>query len=305
MTPTSHNLRGILCMIAAAGTFVANDSCMKLALADSPPMQVLAMRGLSASLWCLPLLVLMGQGRALNHATDRWVVLRALCEFAAILCFIFALRRMPIADLTAITQTSPLMLVVAASLIWKERVGLPRFLLIGLGILGALMVAQPGSAVASPFAVFGFLTALGTVGRDLLSRRVGAAIPGLIVAFTTIVLVMTGGFVLSLAGETLVVPSRGTLLLMVAAGFLVMCGHVFIFLAFRFARPRVVAPFTYSFTIWAMLSGLLVFGDTPNALALCGMALIVASGLSVLLLEGRTRSGEASSPSPDAHVISN
>jgi drug/metabolite transporter (DMT)-like permease len=56
-----------------------------------------------------------------------------------------------------------------------------------------------------------------------------------------------------------------------------------------------VAPFNYSFMIWAGLSGLLVFGDMPNGLALAGMGLILAAGLAVVLLEGRTRQGE---PSP-------
>jgi drug/metabolite transporter (DMT)-like permease len=53
-----------------------------------------------------------------------------------------------------------------------------------------------------------------------------------------------------------------------------------------------VAPFNYSFMLWAGLSGLLVFGDVPNALALAGMALIMAAGLAVVLLEGRTRTGK-------------
>ena len=61
----SPHIRGILCMLLATGAFVANDSCMKLALADAPPLQVLVMRGISASLWCLPILLYFGHGRDL------------------------------------------------------------------------------------------------------------------------------------------------------------------------------------------------------------------------------------------------
>ena len=79
--------------------------------------------------------------------------------------------------------------------------------------------------------------------------------------------------------------------LMTIAGFFLMCGHLFIFLAFRYTRARVVAPFSYAFTLWAVISGYALFGDVPNSLALAGMALIIATGLVVILLEGRNPQG--------------
>ena len=103
-----QNLRGIASMLVATGTFVANDSCMKLVMADAPPLQVLAMRGIAACLWCLPLLLVFGYGRQLPHALNRWVVLRSTFECVAIVAFVFALPRMAIADITAIAQISPL-----------------------------------------------------------------------------------------------------------------------------------------------------------------------------------------------------
>lgn len=292
-------------MVAAAGTFVANDTCMKLALEDAPPLQVLGMRGLSALIWCLPLLFILGYGKALHHAIDRWVVARALCEFVAILMFIYALRQMPIADITAIMQITPLLVVAGGAIFWGDRVGPLRFGLIGLGIVGALLVAQPGSAMASPFAMLGFAVAAGAAARDILTRKVKPDVPGLVVAFTTIVVVMTGGSALSLISETHIWPTQRVVLLLAAAGLFLMLGQLFIFLAFRFAAPRVVAPFNYSFTIWAMLSGVVVFHDVPNGLALAGIALIIATGLAVIFLDGRTRSGEPSSLQADTHVISN
>jgi drug/metabolite transporter (DMT)-like permease len=79
--------------------------------------------------------------------------------------------------------------------------------------------------------------------------------------------------------------------LMVLAGFLLMCGQLFLFLAYRLAEARAVAPFNYSFTLWAVLSGYVVFGAIPNQWAAFGMALILVTGLGVILLEGRRRQG--------------
>jgi drug/metabolite transporter (DMT)-like permease len=171
-------------------------------------------------------------------------------------------------------------------------VGGLRLGLVGLGIAGALMVAQPGGETASPFAIFGFFTAVGAAGRDILSRKVPARTPALAVTFSTLFIVMICALAMSLLFETQVAPTVRHGWLMFVAGFFLMCGHTLVFMAYRIAPARVVAPFTYSFMIWAGLSGLLVFGDLPNGLALSGMGLIMAAGLAVVLLEGRTRQGE-------------
>lgn len=286
------NFRGIACMILAAGAFVANDSCMKLVMEDqAPPYQVLVMRGVMACLWCLPIVFWMGHGRDIRLILDKWVLLRSFSEVVAILAFIVALARMPIADLTAISQLSPFFVLAGAGLIWGETIGPLRIILIAFGILGALLVAQPGGSAASPYAVLGFITAVCGAGRDLISRKVAAHIPALIVTLATLVTVMLSATVASSLFETHVAPTGRQVGLMALAGFLLMCGQFFLFLAYRLAPARAVAPFNYSFTLWAVLSGYVVFGAIPNQFAAIGMALILATGLGVILLEGRTRQG--------------
>lgn len=279
-------------MLVATGTFVANDSSMKLAMADAPPLQVLVMRGISAALWCLPILLYLGYGKDLPKVLNRWVAMRSLSEVAAIWAFIFALNNMPIADVTAIVQITPLLVLIGTALIWGDRIGNVRWVLIVAGIIGALLVAQPGSSLASPFAVLGFVTAIGAAARDLFSRKVDPKIPALVVAFSTIVFVLLSALIGMLLLENPVAPTARHIGLMAVAGFFLMCGHLFIFLAFRLAQARVVAPFFYAFLVWAVVSGLLLFGDVPNGLAVAGMVLIVVAGLAIILFEGRTRQGE-------------
>ncbi|MGB9143836.1 MAG: EamA/RhaT family transporter, partial [Aestuariivirga sp.] len=64
-------------------------------------------------------------------------------------------------------------------------------------------------------------------------------------------------------------------------------GHTFVFLAFRFAKAAAIAPFYYTFTLWALISGVIVFGDIPNTLAVTGMLLILTSGLTSVMLDQR------------------
>lgn len=288
----SQNLRGIGAVILATGAFVANDTCMKLALSDAPPFQVLVMRGIAALIWCLPVIWATGLIREVPKAFNPWVVLRSFSEVFAILSFIMALGHMPIADVTAIAQIAPLVVLLGMWLFFGEMVGGLRLALVGLGITGALMVAQPGGETASPFAIFGFFTAVGAAGRDILSRKVPPGTPALVVTFSTLFIVMMSAVVMSALFETPVPPTFRHGWLMFIAGFFLMCGHSFVFMAYRMAPARVVAPFNYSFMLWAGLSGLLVFREVPNTLAIGGMLLIMAAGLAVVLLEGRTRQGE-------------
>ncbi len=287
-SPTS-NLRGIALMVIATGVFSANDVLMKLATVGLPPYQVLFIRGVMASLILLPVVLLTGNGRQLRHVFDRWVVLRNTFEFFAVLCFVVALANMPIADLSALGQTSPMLLLLGVALIYREKVGVIRLALIALGFAGALLVAQPGLNGFSTYVVLGFLTAMGTAARDIVGRKVGSNIPALIVAYATLLLVMVGSGIATFAFEEWVMPTPRHLLLLAGSGLFLSLGHIFIFMSYRAAATSAVAPFYYLFSFWAVLSGALVFNTFPNTLAIVGIGLIVVSGIAVVLLDQRRR----------------
>jgi len=288
-------------MITATASFVACDSCMKLVMADAQPMQVLFMRGVAASLWCLPLLFILGHRQHMRAAFNKWVLLRAALETIAVACYVIALAKMPIADILAIFQISPLLLLIGASLFWGERIGLPRYFIIGLGIAGAIMVAQPGAPTATRYAAFGFLTALASAARDLVARNIPREIPVLVATFTTLVVVMIAAAAATATVESWVQPSPRHLLLMAVSGFFLIFGHMFVFLAFRMSSAGIVAPFYYAFTVWAVLSGAIIFRSFPNMLAGAGMTLIIASGLTNLAIERRRPLAKAE-PAPSSIV---
>ena len=55
-------LRGPLFMVIATGSYIVNDTMMKLATEGLPPYEVLFLRGVAASLWGIPLLLALGYG---------------------------------------------------------------------------------------------------------------------------------------------------------------------------------------------------------------------------------------------------
>ena len=283
----TSNLRGIGFMLAGAGTFVLNDSFMKIALADLPPYQVLVMRGISGTICALVLLSVMGDLKKLSDGLHRFVFLRGILEVCAILTYILALAHAPIGDVTAIFQITPLLVILGMIFIHREAVVALRMILVALGFVGALLVAQPGFGTASPFLMLAFITALFAALRDLAGRRVSSEIPALVATLITIVMVMSGAAIVGLMAETWIIPTPYHIILMAAAGLFMMLGHMFTFLAYRNASAQAVAPFYYAFMIWAVILGYVIFLDVPNNYAVAGMLLILASGLGIVFMEQR------------------
>lgn len=282
-------IRGPLFMITATGSYVINDTMMKLATVGLPPYEVLFLRGVAAMLWGVPLLLALGYGRRAPLMFEPRVLTRNLLELGGILSYVVALANMQIADASALGQITPLLVLLGASILFRERIGGMRMALIGLGFAGALMVAQPTMQGISVYALLALANAVFCAARDIAGRRVAAEVPGMIVAMSAVVVVLAGAGVAHLALETWAAPERHHLLLLAGAGFFLIFGHFFIFMAYRVGPTGVVAPFYYTFTVWAVISGLLVFRELPNTLAIGGILLVVASGLTIVMLDGRKR----------------
>ena len=149
------------------------------------------------------------------------------------------------------------------------------------------MVAQPGASGVSPAALLAFGAALMGAARDLIGRSVPTRIPVTVVNFATMLMMIVAAGALSLGVETWMAPTGRHLAYIGFAGLFVAFGHVGLLLAYRLGRPASVAPFFYSFALWGVVSGLIVWGALPNAPALAGIALIAGSGIAIVVLDQR------------------
>lgn len=280
-------------MALSMGVFVTSDSCMKLGLENAPLFQLMVMRGLFSISICLVLILAMGQAGHIPRMFDKWLVGRGLLEVVANLSFTFALAFIAIADLTAIVQTCPLFVLLGAWIFRGEKLDSARIVLILIGIAGALLVAQPGMGAASPYASLAFLTAIASAVRDLITPNVPRGMPPLVATLTVLVILAAAGVIGMLAFETPVMPGKREILLTALAGATAIAGHFLLYMTYRIGEARTVAPFMYTLTIWAVLSGLILFGEVPNTLAIAGMALVALAGLAIIWLDGRERKAAA------------
>lgn len=277
-------------MIAAMGLFIAAESIAKRTFATVPMFEVLFIRGLVGTAICILVAVLMGHGKSLARLFNPIVLGRGGLEVAANTTYVWAFFYMPIGDVTAVLQTAPLLVLVGAAVFFKEPLNALRISLILLGFLGALLVAQPGSSAASPYAMLGFLVAVFVAARDLLTRLVPDTVPAPIATSVVMAcLTIAAAVGMAFSSQAPVSPSASDLLNMILSGTLIAAGHLCVFLAYKSGEARAVAPFMYTLTVWAVGFGYAFFGDVPNTIALAGMALILAAGVLVILTDrGKT-----------------
>jgi drug/metabolite transporter (DMT)-like permease len=261
--------------------FIGNDAMIKAVGERLPAAQMLVVRGVMAITLIVLVARQLGAMPRIRDVFDRWVLLRASFEGLGTFLYLAALFHLPLGNVTAINQSSPLFVAVLAMLFLKERVGTARWLAIGAGFAGVLLVIQPGLAGFNAYAWLCLIATLIYAFRDLLTRKVPPATPSILItlATATVVWLMAGGVLLVQGWTPMQARDVG---LLAIASVLLSTGYYASIAAMRHAELSVVAPFRYVGLLWAVLLGWLVWGDIPNTLAWGGIALLIAAGLAMI-----------------------
>lgn len=269
---------GGLVMSASMVCFIINDTFTKLLTHDVPIGQFILLRGLFAMTFMLGLVIAGGHLSMTPYAFDRRVLLRAMLDLGATGLFIAALYHTPLPNLTAVLQAVPLTATLLAMMFLGEHVSPQRLIAIAVGFTGVLLVVQPGGEGFTVYSLLGGAAMLCVAVRELVTRGIKLHIPTAVVAFSTTVLVTTGGAIWALIEGFRPVTTLGVGKLAAAAFFLTLAQYLAV-LALRVGTVSQTAPFRYTIIVWSLISGWLVFGHVPDGLALVGIVLIVLSGL--------------------------
>jgi len=280
------NHRGILCMVGAMGCFVTNDALVKFASQSMPSAQLIFIRGAMSVLLVLAVAHALGATARLREATRGWVAGRALVDATATMLYLGSLFHLPIGNATAINLAAPLFMTMFAALFMAERVRGARWLAVGFGFLGVLLVIQPRAQGFNSWALVCLLGTLFHAARDLMTRRIHAGIPSILITLSTAVAVTVVSGVGSLLQGWRPFGAFEFGLLGLASVFLTG-GYYFIISSMRHGEMTLVAPFRYSGLLFALVLGYAVWGEVPNTLAWFGIALLIGSGLYVLVSEKR------------------
>ena len=289
----SDNMRGASLMVAGQVAFVINDAFMKALAGDVPFLQAMFIRGVMATAILLIAAMALGQLNLRIAPGDRWrVALRTLCEALAAYFFISALFNMPLANAVAILQALPLTIALAAYLFLGEPLGWRRLTAILVGFVGVMLIIRPGFDGFTIWSLNVLAAVVVVTIRDLMTRRMTSSLPSLTVAF----LGAAGVMVFSAIG-TAVQPwdpvTWPELLQLFGATLGILGAYIFSVLMMRVGEVSFVVPFRYSSLVAALILGLIVFGEWPDALTLLGSAIVVGTGLYMLYREVTLRRASA------------
>ena len=276
------NTRGILWMSASVVVFLLNDALIKLAAETAPAVQVVGLRGVFATLWCFLVLLSTGGWRQMGGIAHPAVFLRGILEAVAALTYLVALSHIPFAIATAINLSTPFFLTILAVVILKEDVRWRRWTAIVLGFVGVLLVIQPKPDELNIWSWVVVGSSLVGAIRDTLGRYVPARVPTTVMSFWSAAAVALMGLAFAFMEGWHPMSTRGVLLL-IAASLLLAAGYQFLMLALRSsAEMSVLGALRYGSVLGAIVIGYFVWGDVPNALALAGIVVVIASGLYIL-----------------------
>jgi len=282
------NGRAIGAMLLAMAGFILNDTMVKLTSDALPLGQIIFIRGLISGSLMFVACYLTGALRAVPKVFHFSVGMRTVGEVSATVLYLTALFQLPIANATAILQSLPLVVTAGAALVFRDAVGWRRWTAILVGFGGVLLIVRPGLAGFNSFSLFALAGVMFMALRDLATRRIPQNIPTLAVALATTAAVTLLGGAMTLYEGWVPMTATSWMYLTFAAAF-IMVGYIFIIAAMRSGDISVVAPFRYSIVLWAILLGLVVWGDIPDVMTLAGTVVVVLTGIYTFLRERRLK----------------
>ncbi len=283
----SDSFKGILAMIVAALLLTLNDATTKWLTETYPVWQVLALRQFCSLLLIVPYIYFV-TGWGVVKVTNRpGMALRSLFFVATTGTIVVSFSLLPLALVTAIAFSSPLFVVAFSHLFTDEKVGPRRWLAVLAGFAGVLVIVRPGEAGFEMVLILPVLAALFAGSRDILTRGLSRTESSIsILLWSNLAVVGVALAITTVQGWQGVTGTAALLLLF--NGALNAVAHFLIIEALRLGEASLVSPFRYSGLIWAIMLGLVIWGDFPDSWTLAGAVLLVASGVYIIERSPRT-----------------
>lgn len=278
-------LKGILYMCAGVLCLALGDAITKWLGASYSPLQIIFFRTLVS----LPLIVLIarfnGGIRKLGTKRPGVHLLRGLIFTGTMVCFMWSLTLLPLAEATAIIFAAPLFVTLLSVPLLKERVDKPTILATLLGFIGVMIVVRPGADSFRPATLIVLAAAVFYALTLITARRYGSREHlWAMVFYTTLIPMLVSAATMPWVWIT---PSMPDWPIFILAGVLGVGAMAGITMAFRYAPAALAAPFDYTALIWAVLLGWWIWGEVPDVWVLIGGTVVIFSGLLIAWREGR------------------
>lgn len=282
---TNANRQGILYMLLAVFIFCLVNAIAKDTIAQYPPLEILFFRFLGA---LLPSWLLLYRDReTINFSTLPYKTsfIASIILVLDLLCLFMSFKYLPLADATALSFSSIFFITVLSAIFLKETLSLSRIGVIICGFIGVIIIAKPSGNISLLGAMFSLIYALADAIVLLLIRIMTRKhkSSSLLFTFTLFATLITAVFLPFIWKTPNFIDLSKFIVLGIGGGL----GQFFITQAYRHAPASIVAPMTYSATLWSTLLGFIFWSEVPEINFWIGGGLIVISGLSIMWHENR------------------
>jgi drug/metabolite transporter (DMT)-like permease len=246
--------------------------------------QLAFLRALLGLLIVLPLAVRAGP-EVLRTARPGLHLARGLAGTVGMTCGFFALTRMPLADVSAISFTTPLFLIVLAALALGETVRRRRWTATAIGFVGVLIMLRPGDGVLQIVALVALLGALAAATVKLLIKQLSQSErPLTIILYLGMISTAVTALPAALVWQS---PTWLELAVMLVAAGCASLAQVCFIRGYKIGEASALAPFEYARLPFAAAYGFWLFAEIPDRYTFLGATLIVASTLYIARREAQ------------------
>jgi drug/metabolite transporter (DMT)-like permease len=275
---------GLLWMTGTAACYGASYVAIRLLSDDISIYEITFLRSVIACLFLGPWIMAM---RPQAMFVSRWKLygFRSVATYGAMMCVVYGIANVAVADVTALLLASPLFTVLFAAAFLKEKVGFHRWIALLISLAGALLIIRPGFTAVTFASFAGLLAAFGygiaNVGTKALTRTDHPDA----VAFWMYALIIPISAVPAIAHWT--TPDWRHIPVIILLGFLTMLSQYFMARAFRAADTSVVLPAHYLQMPFAAGLAFIILAQVPSVWVWPGAVIIAASAYYTAMRERR------------------
>ena len=283
-TNLSNTLLGTLLLVLTYLFFSVMELTAKELGQSFNPFQIVFARYLSQ----LIILILIFNKRSILHLKSQYPLLQILRGTLLLVttCFMFSgLAYLPFAENIAIYMIGPVITTILAFFILKEKISFLQIIVVIVGLIGAIIIADPNSQSFNLAIIFPFLAALCFAFFTISTKFLNSSDSN---QTTLLFTAITGTF---LSAPFIIIfwkwPSLNETILMFCLGLLATIGHFFFIEALKVINASFAAPFVYLTVMLAAFWGYIIYNEVPNQNTIIGAFLIIIAGFIITKLKKR------------------
>ena len=284
----SKNHLGVVYMIMSVLFFSFMDILIKIT-DEYAVGQVMFFR---AVFGLIPIFFLIPKNRLRDFYKTKHVGLHFYRSFfgaIAMVAIFIGLRNLQLAEVTSLAFSGPIWVVIFSMLFLSEKIRTKRWVAVGLGFIGVLIISKPGFDNLNYYYIFPIIFCIGFAGVSILIRKLTLAGESVwLIAFYFSVASGLGGLATFPLGDW-IMPTKYDLVLLILVGFLGGIANLTLTQSYKLAEVTLTTPLKYLSLVFAIIFGFYFFNEVPSFNTLLGAGLIVISSGIIFFRENQLK----------------